>query len=65
MAVFDLIIRNASVIDGTGTPARATDVGVLRGRVEAVGALDGAEALEILDAAGKVLCPGFIDAHVH
>lgn len=65
MAAFDLIIRNAVVVDGTGAAARAADVGVLGGRVEAVGALDGAQARETLDAAGKALCPGFIDAHVH
>ena len=65
MARFDLIIRNASVIDGTGAPVRKADVGVVGGRIEAVGGLSGAEALSVLDAAGKALCPGFIDTHVH
>jgi N-acyl-D-amino-acid deacylase len=63
--VFDVLITGGRVIDGTGLPAYHTDVAVEAGRVAAVGRLAGAEARTRLDAAGKVVAPGFVDAHVH
>jgi N-acyl-D-amino-acid deacylase len=62
---FDLLIRNGTVIDGTGAPRRAGDVGVKGDRIAGIGALDGATAGLVLDARGKVVAPGFIDAHTH
>ena len=62
---FDAIIRGGTVVDGTGAAARAADVGIAGERIAAVGDLSGAEAAEIVDAAGRVVCPGFIDVHVH
>ena len=62
---FDTIIRNGMVVDGTGSTARQTDVGILGDRIEAVGELDGATASNIIDATGQVVSPGFIDVHVH
>ncbi|MEI8243533.1 MAG: D-aminoacylase [bacterium] len=62
---FDLIIRNGTVLDGTGAPGRQADVGVRGDRIAAVGALAAASAVRVVDAAGWVVSPGFIDAHSH
>ena len=61
---YDLVIRHASIIDGTGAPAFAGDVGVRAGHIAAVGKFSGAGRTEI-DAAGRVVAPGFIDVHTH
>jgi N-acyl-D-amino-acid deacylase len=63
--MFDLLIRNGRVIDGTGLPWFRADVGIAAGRIAAIGQLGDAEAKTVLDAAGKAVCPGFVDAHVH
>ena len=60
--IYDLIIRGGLVIDGSGEGGRAADVAVKAGRIAAIGALEGAAAVEI-DASGKVVTPGFIDIH--
>ncbi|HUN44422.1 MAG TPA: D-aminoacylase [Acetobacteraceae bacterium] len=61
----DLIIRNATVVDGTGAPRFAADVGVTYDRIAAVGDLGAATADREIDATGKAVAPGFIDAHTH
>ena len=63
--MFDYLIRNGRVVDGSGLPWFKADVGITGDRIVAVGALARAPAKQTLDAAGKVVCPGFIDAHVH
>jgi len=60
-APFDLVIRNGRVIDGTGSPWYAADVGIREGRIAAIGRLEGASAKRTIDAAGRVVAPGFID----
>jgi dihydroorotase/N-acyl-D-amino-acid deacylase len=60
-APFDLIIGNGHVIDGTGSPWYSADVGIRDGRIAAIGRLTGATAKQRIDAAGKVVAPGFID----
>jgi N-acyl-D-aspartate/D-glutamate deacylase len=64
MAEFDLVIRGGTVIDGTGGPGRPADVAVREGKVVAVGEPDGS-ATRTIDAAGLVVCPGFVDIHTH
>jgi N-acyl-D-amino-acid deacylase len=64
VAVYDLVIRNATVIDGTRAPRFAADVAVSDGRIAALGEIT-ERGNEEIDAAGKVLAPGFIDAHTH
>jgi dihydroorotase/N-acyl-D-amino-acid deacylase len=58
---FDLIIANGHIIDGTGSPWYSGDVGIRDGRIAAIGKLEGAAAKRRIDAAGKVVAPGFID----
>lgn len=62
---FDLIIRNATVIDGVRTPRYGADIGVLGERIAAIGRLDGARADTEIDASGLIAAPGFIDSHTH
>ncbi len=62
---FDLLIKNGTVLDGTGAEAIRADVGICGEQIEAVGDFSQAEAKQIVDAAGKMVCPGFIDAHSH
>jgi N-acyl-D-aspartate/D-glutamate deacylase len=64
----DLLLRHASVIDGTGAPARPADVAVAGDRIAAVrppGELSPVEGTEVVDLDGLVLAPGFIDVHTH
>ncbi|MBQ8589394.1 MAG: D-aminoacylase [Firmicutes bacterium] len=61
--MYDLLINNVSVIDGTGTPAFQADVAVKEGKI--VLDPDMTEAKEVIDGEGLCLCPGFIDAHSH
>src|SRR5688500_5684318 len=62
--MLDLVIRGATVVDGTGAPGRRADVGVDDGRVVAVGDVDD-EGSETVDASGLVVAPGFVDPHTH
>ena len=59
----ELAIRNGLVVDGTGAEPRAADVGVAGDRIVLVGEVP--EAGREIDAAGKVVAPGFIDIHSH
>ena len=61
---FDLVIRNATVIDGTRAPRFTADIGVSGGKIAEVGSISG-KAKQEIDAAGKIAAPGFIDAHTH
>jgi N-acyl-D-amino-acid deacylase len=65
MPTFDVLITNGHVIDGTGNPWFRAAVGIRGDRIVAVGPLAGATAATTLDARGKAVAPGFIDAHVH
>jgi dihydroorotase/N-acyl-D-amino-acid deacylase len=60
-APFDVVIVNGHVVDGTGTPWYAADVGIRGGRIAAIGHITDAPATQRIDAAGKIVAPGFID----
>ncbi|MCW5236504.1 N-acyl-D-amino-acid deacylase family protein [Verminephrobacter eiseniae] len=62
---YDLLIRGGTVIDGTRAPRFAADLGILDGRIAAIGRLAGHSAEQQLDASGRIVAPGFIDAHTH
>ena len=62
--MYDLVIRNGLFIDGTRAPARKADLWIKNGRIAGIGRFDGEAAKEI-DAAGKVVAPGFLDIHSH
>src|SRR5205814_3569613 len=64
-ADYDLLIRNARVIDGTGNPWYRADVAVKDGRIAAAGNLGQRSATRTIDANERVLAPGFIDVHTH
>src|SRR5271155_5211969 len=58
---YDLILRNGYIVDGTGSPWYAADVGIRDGRIEAIGKLSGATARKTIDARGVTVAPCFID----
>jgi len=63
--VLDMLIRNGTVIDGSGAPAFNADVAVEDGMIRMVGDVGTLEATTTIDATGRTLCPGFIDMHAH
>ena len=60
-APYDLVILHGHIIDGTGSPWYAADLGIREGRIAAIGNLAGASAKRTIDARGMVVAPGFID----
>ncbi len=58
---YDVIIEHGRVVDGTGAPWYAADVGIRDGHIVAIGRLDKAPAKQRIDAAGRIVAPGFID----
>jgi N-acyl-D-aspartate/D-glutamate deacylase len=62
---FDLLIRGGRIADGTGNPAFPGDVAIRQGAIAAMGPLAGRTARQVIDAAGLVVAPGFIDLHNH
>lgn len=63
--MFDVVISGGRVLDGTGAPPYRADVAVSGDRIAAVGRLGEATAASVIDAAGRLVAPGFVDCHVH
>ncbi|HVO24836.1 MAG TPA: amidohydrolase family protein [Candidatus Margulisiibacteriota bacterium] len=62
---FDLLLKDGTILDGTGAASLTGSVGIKDGRIAAVGRLGTAPAARSLDCSGKVIAPGFIDMHSH
>jgi len=63
--MYDVVIKNGRIISGVGNPWYRADVAVAEGRIVKIGQLGKEQAVSVIDAAGSVVAPGFIDAHSH
>ena len=61
---YDLVIKNGSVVDGSGNPQYRADVAVQDGKIAAIGRIND-RAKQTIDAEGHVVSPGFVDGHTH
>jgi len=64
-ARFDVVIRNARVMDGSGNPWIRADLGITGDRITAIGSLTSATATRVIDARDRIVAPGFVDVHSH
>ena len=62
---FDVLITGGRVVDGSGSPWFAADIGIVNGRISRIGRLSDASAASRVNASGLVVAPGFIDPHAH
>jgi N-acyl-D-amino-acid deacylase len=65
MARYDTLIRNGTIVEGTGLPRFKGDVAIKNGRIAKIGRVDPKDAERVLDADGLVVAPGFVDLHTH
>ena len=63
--MFDVIIRNGTIVDGTGAKAFVADIALQDGRIAEIATRIVAEATEVIDATGLIVTPGFVDIHTH
>ncbi len=63
--MYELIIKNGKIIDGSGNPWLAADVAIADGKIVGIGQLGDSQADQIIDAGKKFVCPGFVDGHSH
>jgi N-acyl-D-amino-acid deacylase len=65
VADYDIIIKGGTVVDGTRTPRYLSDIAIKDGKIAQIGGLKGKTAERVLDAAGRIVAPGFVDLHTH
>jgi N-acyl-D-amino-acid deacylase len=63
--VYDVLLRNGTIVDGTGGAAFTADVGIRGDHIAQIGGLDGAKGIREIDVKGLAVAPGFIDVHTH
>ena len=63
--MFDIIIKNGEIVDGSGKPRFKADIGISNGRIEKISSLINDDAKDIINAEGLIVSPGFIDIHGH
>ncbi len=64
-AVYDMLILDGTIVDGTGSPAFEGDIAIVDGEIVKIGELNGIRASRVIDASGLTVVPGFIDLHSH
>jgi N-acyl-D-amino-acid deacylase len=62
---YHILIKNGTIVDGTGQPSFISDIGISGGKIVKIGSIKASEATEIIDAQGLIVTPGFIDVHTH
>jgi len=62
---YEVIIKGGTLIDGTNTPRKVTDIAIREGKIAKIGGLGKATATRIVDATGRIVAPGVIDVHTH
>ena len=62
--VYDLLVKNGTVVDGSGSPGYRADVGIIGGKIAAIGRINEG-AKQTIDAEGHIVSPGFVDGHTH
>ncbi len=62
---FDIVIKNGTIVDGTGAPGRKADLGIRGDKIALIGSIDTQDHPSVIDAAGLMVAPGFIDVHSH
>ncbi|MCP4761788.1 MAG: D-aminoacylase [archaeon] len=65
MEQYSIVIKNALIVDGSGSPSYSEDVGIFKDKIVYIGEINDAIGAEVIDANGLVLSPGFIDPHSH
>lgn len=63
--MYDLVIKNGLVVDGSGMPGYRGDVGIAEGRIQFIGQIEESLAGQVIDASNRIVAPGFIDPHTH
>jgi N-acyl-D-aspartate/D-glutamate deacylase len=64
-SMYDMVIENGWILDGSGNPCFRGDMGIQNGKIVQIGLLRGMNAKQKIDAQGRVVAPGFIDIHCH
>lgn len=66
MAKYDIVIKNGTIIDGLRTPRRAGDIAIVNGKIAAIeDSIPASDAVQVIDANGKIVAPGVVDLHTH
>ena len=63
--MYDILIKNGRILDGSANPGFKADIGVHNGKIQTIGSFSQTEASKTIDAKGKIVTPGFIDTHSH